>query len=399
MTIPYFEFFQPVKILAGARALEHVAFELTTLGASRPLLVTDPGVRKAGLLEPVERALDEGGISIAATFEDVPPDSSVRVVAACARAYRDRGCDSIVAVGGGSVIDTSKAANILVSEGVSERDDDLHRYLGAGALKRPLRPFFVIPTTAGTGSEVTIAAVIADEARGVKLPFTSPFLLPNAAVVDPRMTLTLPPFLTAATAMDALTHAVEAFIGLAKNPLSDAYASAAIAKIVRALPTAIEAPGDVEARFELALAATMAGIAFSSSMTSLVHALGHQIGAVCHVHHGACMGLLLPHALEYNLAGRAREIGELLLPLEGADVYARTPASERPAAAIASIRRLRELLHAKVGLPRTLAETGRVRRDQLPQLARMALDDGALAYNPVAVGHEDALGVLERAWA
>src|SRR5690606_13681211 len=139
---------------------------------------------------------------------------------ACANAYRANSCDAIIAVGGGSVIDTSKAANILVSEG----GDDLHKYAGAGALKRPLKPFFVLPTTAGTGSEVTIAAVIADPDRGVKVAFTSPFLLPHAAVIDPRMTLTLPPFLTAATAMDALTHATEAYISLAKNPLSDAYA-------------------------------------------------------------------------------------------------------------------------------------------------------------------------------
>lgn len=394
MTVPYFEFFAPVKLLAGARALEHVSFELSSLSASRPLLVTDAGVRKAGLVDPVALALSEGGTPFVASFEDVPADSSLDVVAACARVYRDKGCDSIVAIGGGSVIDTSKGVNMLVSEG----GDDVRRFLGAGALKRPLKPFFAIPTTAGTGSEVTVAAVIADTHRGVKLAFTSPFLLPHAAVVDPRMTLTLPPFLTAATAMDALTHAVEAVIGLAKNPISDAYAFTAIRKIVQALPQALSQPKSEEARFELALGATMAGIAFSNSMTSMVHALGHQLGALCHLHHGACMGLLLPYALEYNQSARAKEIGELLLPLEGPEVYARTMSGDRPRAAIASIRRLRDALFDKTGLPRTLAETGKVRKEQLPQLARMALDDGPLAYNPVAVEYADALGVLERAW-
>lgn len=391
----YFEFFAPVKILAGDRALEQISFELRAMGASRPLLVTDAGVRRAKLIDPVARALEEGGTKFAATYEDVPADSSIKVVSACAHAYRSNNCDAIVAVGGGSVIDTSKAANMLVSEG----GDDLHKYAGAGALKRPLKPFFVIPTTAGTGSEVTIAAVIADPDRGVKVAFTSPFLLPHAAVIDPRMTLTLPPFLTAATAMDALTHATEAYISLAKNPLSDAYASTAIQKIVRALPVVLDKPTDESARFDLALGATMAGIAFSSAMTSLVHALGHQIGAVCHLHHGLCMGLLLPYALEYNISARAHEIGELLLAYEGPEVYARTPASERPLATIAAIRRLRETLHAKAGLARTLSETGKVTRDQLPKLAKMALDDGALAYNPAAVDERDALHVLERAWA
>lgn len=395
MTVPYFEFFAPVKILAGARALEQIPSELRALGASRPLLVTDAGVRRNGLVDPVARALAEGGTPFAATYEDIPADSSLRVVAACARAYREARCDAIVAIGGGSVIDTSKAANILVSEG----GDDLRRYEGAGALARPLKPFFAIPTTAGTGSEVTIAAVIADPDRAVKLSFTSPFLLPTAAVIDPRMTLTLPPFLTAATAMDALTHATEAYISLAKNPLSDAFATTAIAGIVRNLPVVLEAPSDERARYELALAATMAGIAFSSAMTSLVHALGHQLGAVCHLHHGVCMGLLLPYALEYNLAGRSRELGELLLSYEGPEVYARTPEPERPRATLASIYKLRNLIHAKAGVPRTLSETGKVQRADLPRLARMALDDGALAYNPIAVDANDALSVLERAWA
>jgi alcohol dehydrogenase len=395
VTVPYFEFFAPVKLLAGARALEHLSFELSALSASRPLLVTDAGVRRAGLVDPVARALEEGGTPFAATFEEVPADSSIEVVAACARVYREQGCDSIVAIGGGSVIDTSKGVNMLVSEG----SDDVRRFLGAGALKRPLRPFFAIPTTAGTGSEVTVAAVIADPDKGVKLAFTSPFLLPHAAVVDPRMTLTLPPFLTAATAMDALTHAIEACIGLAKNPVSDAYAHTAVAKIVQALPGVLEDPKDEVGRFELALGATMAGIAFSNSMTSLVHAMGHQLGALCHLHHGSCMGLLLPYALEYNQSARAKEIGELLLPLEGPEVYARTMSGDRARAAIASIRRLRDRLHARAGLPRTLQETGKVRREQLPELARMTLDDGPIAYNPVAADYRDVLGVFERAWA
>lgn len=397
MSRVYFEFFCPVKILAGTSALEHVPFELRRLGSSRPMLVTDAGVRRAGLLAPLERALAEGDMGFAAVFEDVPADSSTHVVAACARLYRQHACDAIVAVGGGSVIDTSKGANILVSEG----GDSLEPYAGAGALTRPLKPFFVVPTTSGTGSEVTLAAVIADLDKGVKLPVTSPFLLPNAAVLDPRMTVTLPPFLTAATALDALTHAVEAYTCMAKNAVSDAYAVAAVRKIAEHLPTVMAAPDDLAARFELALAATLAGIAFSNSMTGLVHALGHAIGAVCHVHHGACMGLLLPYVLEHNAQAdeRCREaIGELLLPLEGADVYARTARGERAGAAIASIRRLRDRLHAQCGLARTLEETGKVARAQLPTLARMALDEGALAYNPVAIGYTEALAVLERAW-
>jgi alcohol dehydrogenase len=391
----YYEFFCPVKVLAGTSALEHLPFELRSLGASRPMLVTDAGVKAAGVLQPLTRALAEGDMQCAATFDDVPPDSSTKVVAACARLYRERHCDALIAVGGGSVIDTSKGVNILVSE----NSDRLEQFAGVGAVKRPLRPFFVVPTTAGTGSEVTLAAVIADPDRGVKMLFTSYFLLPNAAVIDPRMTLSLPPHLTAATAMDAMTHAIEAYIGLAKNPLSDAYAAAAIRKIAENLVRAVDEPRNVSARFELAQAATMAGIAFSNSMTSLVHAIGHELGATCHLHHGTCMSLILPYALEYNLSARGDEIGELLLALEGAETYAKTPVAKRAEAAIASVRRLRDVLHTKVGLPRTLSETGKVQREQLPTLAKRALDDGSLSYNPKPVAYADTLAVLERAWA
>jgi alcohol dehydrogenase len=183
--------------------------------------------------------------------------------------------------------------------------------------------------------------------------------------------------------------------------VSASIAVAAVRKIAEHLPRVMAAPDDAMGRFELAQAATLAGIAFSNSMTGLVHALGHAIGAVCHVHHGACMGLLLPYVLEFNAKrddATADAVGELLLPLEGAEVYATTPRGARAAAAIASIRKLRDALHAACGLPRTLAETGRVGRSQLPTLARMALDEGALAYNPVAVRQEDAVGVLERAY-
>ncbi|MCV6603330.1 MAG: iron-containing alcohol dehydrogenase, partial [Cohaesibacter sp.] len=222
-------------------------------------------------------------------------------------------CDAIVAIGGGSVIDSAKGVNILASE----QSDDLSAFSGSGAIKRALKPFFVIPTTAGTGSEVTLVAVIKDNERGIKMSFASPFLLPNAAVLDPRMTLTLPPHITAATGMDALTHAVEAYICMAKNPLSDAFATAAIQKIVAHLVNVVNKPDDIEGRLALAEAATMAGIAFSNSMVGLVHSLGHSVGAECHLPHGLCMSIFLPWVLEYNLDKCADNIGELLLPLMG----------------------------------------------------------------------------------
>lgn len=394
MSKSYYEFFCPVKVIAGHAALEHIPYELTMLSASRPLLVTDKGVRGAGLVDHVVGAFAESNIDIVEIFDDVPPDSSTYVVKDVARIYRENQCDSIIAVGGGSVIDTSKAANILVSE----NGDDLSGFAGISVLTRPLKPFFVVPTTAGTGSEVTLVAVISDPDQGVKLPFSSYFLLPNAAVLDPRMTLTLPPHITAMTAMDAMTHAVEAFCGLAKNPISDAYATGAIKKISENLLPVLDEPENAERRLELAQASTMAGIAFSNSMVGLVHALGHSLGALCHLPHGLCMNLFMPYVLEYNLAEHSDTIGELLLYLAGPDEYARTPSAQRGARAIEVIRALRDELYRRCQLPRTLSETGKVRQDQLEKLAEMALDDGAVLLNPTEVDYDDALKVLQRAW-
>lgn len=395
MSKSYYEFFCPVKVIAGKAALEHIPYELTGLAAKRPMIITDKGVRKAGLLEPVITACEESGLEIVSIYDDVPPDSSTTVVRDITAIYRSEKCDSIIAVGGGSAIDTAKAVNILVSEG----GDDISKYVGAGVLKHPLKPFFVVPTTAGTGSEVTAVAVIADTEKSVKLPFTSSFLLPNAAIIDPRMTVTLPPHITAATAMDALTHATEAFTGLAKNPLSDAYATAAIRKINQSLLTVMDNPDDTDGRLELAQASTMAGIAFSNSMVGLVHALGHATGALCHLPHGLCMSLYLPYVLEYNLESIREPLSDLLLYLDGADAYAVTPANRRAEASITAIRRLRDALYKKCKLPRTLKETGKVREDQLDAIAAMALDDGSIIFNPKEVTLDDARAVLRRAWA
>lgn len=390
----FYEFYCPVKIIAGNNGLDHLPFEMQNLGASKPMIITDKGVRGVGLLEPVLTSFEQAEIKVDTIFDDVPPDSSLITVRNAAQAYRDAGCDCIIAIGGGSVIDTSKAVNILVSEG----GDDLMEYAGAHNLPKPLKPFILIPTTAGTGSEVTSVAVISDTEKNVKLPFTSYFLLPDATVLDPRMTLTLPPHLTAMTGMDALTHATEAFTCLAKNPMSDAYATGAIKKISENLLHVIDNPTDAKARLELAQASTMAGIAFSNSMVGLVHSLGHSLGAVAHLPHGLCMNLFLPFVLEYNKDRISDNLAELLLPLAGADVYAKTAPPKRADAAIAYLRDLRDTLHEKTKLPRTLQETGKVTKDMFDEIAEKALNDGSIIFNPKESSKDDLLAILEKAW-
>lgn len=391
---PYYEFFCPVKVIAGHAALEHIPYELSSLGAKRPMIITDKGVRANNLLAPIEAAFTSTDVEISFIFDDVPPDSSLETVRAVAQTYRANNCDAIIAVGGGSVIDTSKAANILVTEG----GDDLTKYSGAHNLPRPLKPFFVIPTTSGTGSEVTMVAVVSDNQKNVKMPFASNYLMPNAAILDPRMTQTLPPHLTAMTAMDGMTHAVEAYTCMAANPISDAYATAAIKKVSASLFNVLDNPTDTDGRLELAQASTMAGIAFSNAMVGLVHSLGHALGAVAHLPHGLCMNLFLPYVLEFNKEVNGHKIADLLLPLAGPDIYAQTPANQRADKAIAYINTMRDRIYDLTKLPRTLSETGKITKEQLDEVADKALNDGSIIYNPKEATFKDLKSILEKAW-
>ena len=389
----YYEFQNPVRIVSGRKALENLPCELEQLGVKRPLIVTDPGVSGAGLVKFVVNAFSGSNTTLGGIYDQVPPDSSTKTVQELAGVYRENRCDGLVAVGGGSVIDTAKGANILVSED----SDDLSGFVGADLLKRPLKPLVVIPTTSGTGSEVTTAAMITDPDRDLKLAVTSRYLLPNLAILDPRMTLTLPARITAATAMDAMTHAMESYYCMQKNPLSDAYAWAAVQLISSNLTHVIRNGGDEEGRLALANASCMAGVAFSNSMVGMVHALGHGCGAVCHVPHGVIMNIFLPHGLEYNMEKVGDLIGELLLPLAGSEVYASTPREGRAAGTVETIRGLQDELHELTGLPRSLKEVD-VPREKFEEIAGKALGDGALLFNPTEMDHQDALQILNKAY-
>lgn len=389
----YFEFFNPVKILSGQHALENIAFELKHLSASRPMLLTNSMLTGVGLTGLVQEALRGSEVTVAAVFEEIPPDSSIHVVNQAGQMFRAAGCDSIIALGGGSVIDTAKGLHILIAQDT----DDIMQYMGADILRAGKRvPFAVIPTTAGTGSEATLVAVIAHPERHVKMEFISSHLLPDLAVLDPRMTVSLPPRITASTGMDALVHALEGYTCLQKNPLSDAYAWAAIELIRDHLPRAVANGKDVTARMAMANASLMAGIAFSNSMVGLVHAIGHACGGVSKVPHGDAMTILLPHVMAYNLDLLGDAYGRLLLALAGPEVYAGTPAAERGAKAITVVQEMTRQLHQACGLPMRLREVG-VTESDLPAIARTALNDGALLMNPKEAGLEEVLAILRQA--
>lgn len=392
----YYEFKLPAKILSGDGALEHIPHELDSLGAHRPLLLSDRGLEQVGTVKIVQAALRQGGMAAAETFCRIPPDSSIQVVNQIAGLYRQAQCDSLIAVGGGSVIDTAKGVGMVLAQAGS----DLLDSAGCEVLPRGAHvPFVAVPTTAGTGSEATLVAVVANPALQVKMEFLSYHLLPDVAVLDPRMTETLPPRITASTGFDALVHAIEAATCLQRNPVSDSFAERAIRQITQSLPRAVKNGRDRRARMAMANGSLLAGAAFSNSMVGLVHAIGHALGGVCHVAHGDAMTILLPAVMQYNLDKCRERYGELLLHVAGPEVYAATPAAQRAQKTIDTLKALRQELADATGLPTTLSQTGRVKQEDFEAVARTALNDGAIIVNPAEADYDEILGILKEVWA
>jgi len=403
MQVPsYYEFCCRVKTVSGHNALEKIPSFLDKLDAKAPMIITDKGVTGAGLITIVEEAIKGSGVEIKAVCDDVPPDSDLKVVNELAKVYQEKGCDSIIAVGGGSPIDTAKGVNIVVSENAT----DLMQFAGVGVIKKRLKPMIAIPTTSGTGSEMTLVAVIADHEKNVKMAFVSYFLLPDFAILDSRMTKTLPPFITAPTAMDAMTHAIEAYTCLGKNPVSDATALKAIEMISLNLLKVVKKPDDLDGRLALANASALAGMSFSNSMVGMVHTLGHATGGVCHVPHGVCMSIFLPYALEYNMHKIKNDLAEVYFALAGQEEYAKTAPGERAEKAITFVRQLNQDLHDATDgkharcLKEVFDREGNpmVPKDKLSDIVKTALGDASQFYNPEDFDYNDLMFVIEHAW-
>lgn len=387
----YYQFCCPVKILSGAQAVANIPFEMSILNCKRAMIVTDKGVVNAGLIKIVKAAFGDKDREIGYVFDETPPDSSNRVVNKLAKLYDEKKCDCFVAIGGGSVMDTVKGANIVVSEG----SDDLLKLQGVENIKNQLRPMIAVPTTAGTGSEVTKVAVIYNEEANCKMSFMSDKLYFNVAVIDPAMTATMPPKITASTGMDALTHAMEAYTCLQKNPIGDVFAKGAIEMIRKYLVRATENGKDQEARLGMANAALLAGIAFSNSMVGMVHSLAHAAGGACHVPHGIANGIFLPWVLEYNSDRVPEFIAELSAPLGGTGEYLEP--KEQAIVTVSLVRNLLVKLNQVCGLPIRLRDAG-VTEDKLPVIAKLAINDGSLTYNPKDLTFEKALEIVKKAF-
>ena len=395
MYVPsYFEFVNSAKLLCGEYALEGIASELRLLNSARPMILSDATLEKIGSLRILIEALGKSGLKPSAVYTDIPLDSSIEKVNEISKIYRENNCDGIIALGGGSVIDTAKGLRMLISQG----GKDILSYVGSEMLSRGQSvPFAAIPTTSGTGSEATGVAVIKDGERKVKLEFISSFLLPDIAVLDTRVLESMPARITALTGLDALTHAIEAYSCLQKNPISQCYALSAIRLIVGNLEKAITRPRDREARISMAIASYIAGAAFSNSMVGIVHAIGHSVGGVCSVAHGEAMTILLPVCMRYNEEYAEEDYSELLLYLSDADTYASTKKEDRAKKAISTVEDFIARIKGIAPIATKLSERG-VKRSDFEEIAKRALNDGALIVNPRNADKDDILKILEEAF-
>ncbi len=368
------------------------------------MFVTDKNLRKIGVcdvaLDSLERAKnvaakrDDGSQYTIdyEIFDDVPQDSSVAVVGEIVRLCQEKGCDGVAALGGGSVIDTAKSVAISLEYGV----DDFLSLQGSEMLHNNMMPLIAIPTTAGTGSEVTCVAVVANHEAKKKLSFTSYKLVPHCSIIDPKLTQSLPPGLTATTGMDALCHAVEAYVSSQKNPLSDAFAHAAVRLIAGNIKRACEKPQDIEARSSLALGATIAGVSFSNAMVGIVHSIGHTMGGMCGIPHGQAMMMLLPECCQSNYDKGVRGYGDLLLDVDE-KLYLQIPSEKRDEAFIEMLRSYNNYFAEKYEVRLRLSQF-KVPREQLPAIAHNSRYDGSALYNAIEVTEADCLAILEKIW-
>jgi aldehyde dehydrogenase (NAD+) len=379
-----FEYNNPTKIIFGENSVKEIGLEVDSLGCSNALIVTDKGVVDAGLADRVEKAL---GKRYAGTYDRCTQDSSFQLVNEGAAFALEKGADCLVSVGGGSVIDTAKGMAIVIKEGGKLQD-----YSGMQVLSRPQTPHIVVPTTAGTGSEVTWAAVIKDWDNNAKELFCDYFIIPNKAVLDPTMIAGLPPLLTASTGMDAFTHAVEAIHALQRQPITDAMALHSIRLITKYLPRCVEQGDDLVARGQQQIAATMAGVAFGNAQVGLVHAMAHSVGALFEVPHGLANAILLPYVMHFNLeecADRYAMVAEAMGL--GAWNLPELEAGKKAADAVWELTK-------KIGLPQKLREVG-VPEDGLATAADLSLSDGAIVYNPrMVMDSDEVLEVYREAW-
>lgn len=372
------------KYLLGGGAIETLGDYLTQFLAKRVLLVTDPGVIQAGWVDRVLPQLQRAGVEYW-LFSHLTPNPKDAEVMAGVELYHQHECDLIVVVGGGSPMDCAKGIGALVSNGGT-----LLQFAGLDRVPKPGPPLICIPTTAGTGAEVSRFAIITDTLSNVKFAIVSPTMVPTLALIDPVTTTTMSSELTAATGMDALVHAIEAYVSTASSPISDLYALEAIRLISGSLRQALAQPLELQYRESMMLGSLLAGLAFSTASLGLVHAMAHSLGGLLDLPHGECNALLLEYVVAFNFAAipaRYQQVGIAMgLPMKG---MSQPEQKIRLIAALAGLRR-------DVNLAHPLRNLG-VKAEDIPLLARNALLDPCYITNPVQPDVEEIAHLYEQA--
>lgn len=383
----YFEFVNKTKLCAGQQALSQLEYECLQYHMKHPLIITDEVLYQLKYVNIIKKYLSLPF----SLYTHVPVDSSIHVVEDIYNYYLQENCDGIIALGGGSVLDSAKGVVLMLSQNCHS----INAILGFEDLKKGLDiPFFAIPTTSGTGSEATCVAVVSDPENQVKLEIISQHVQSDVAFLDPSLTINLPLKTTASTSIDALVHAIEAYTCSQKNPLSDIYAMSAMQLISQNLLKVIQKPKDEQFRFQLSLASYLAGAAFSNSMVGIVHAIGHALGAVCHIPHGDAMSMLLIPCMRFNLESSHELYGDLLLYLGEKQLYAQTATEELGVKTIDYISALLRKLHTEVQLPISLQSIPQL-SEHIQEISEKALNDGALIVNQKHASQQDIINILE----
>lgn len=368
--------FHAPEVVFGAGSLSEAGFAAARLGARRPLVVTDPGIIAAGWVDELLGHLREAGLR-PVVWSQVTPNPRDHEIRAAFAHYLEWECDVIIGIGGGSCADAAKGVAVLSGNG-----GDILDYRGVDRMTQPIPPLLIIPSTSGTGADVSQFCIVTDTARSVKVTIMGRALVPDISITDPRLLVTMPDLLNAATGLDALTHGIEAFVSLAHNPLADTHALNAVGLVCGHLRSTITDPLEAEPRRKMAQASLQAGLAFSNAILGATHAMSHQVGGLLDAPHGVVNGVLLPHVIRYN-ARATPDRFVALAAAAGLDV-AGMPGEEAAELLADHVRQLAD----DVGVPRGLRELGVTEAD-VPRLADTTLDDACLTTNPRAATLRD----------
>ncbi|MCZ0874423.1 iron-containing alcohol dehydrogenase family protein [Peribacillus sp. AS_2] len=378
----------PTNVRFGLNVVKNELLnEIQQANKSRLFVATDNGLVKAGLIDSITTELTENGIETI-IFSDVEPNPQAETIMQGAELYKEKSCDMIIAVGGGSAMDFAKAVGVVVSHSGHIL---YFRRGGEKAIIKPIPLLFAIPTTVGTGSEVTRASIVTDPTVGRKYAIASPYLIPKVAFIDPILTTTLPKHHVSATAIDALVHAIEAYTSIRSTPISDGLALQAIRMIKENLLASYANPANYEARAQIHLASTMAGMAFTLAGLGLVHSCSHPMSAVFNVAHGVANAIILPYVIEFNLISNIKKFAEI------ARVFKPELVLKDDQAAANELSCLLKSFTGSVDIPKDFSFLGiEVTDEIIDRLADGAMDDGTIPSNPRKVYKEDVIKIYDQ---